>query len=191
MIMIVFVLLFAGVAHADEGLCTKARPRVEAAFVRRLGRDMGNVILAKGAMALPSAVIDGAAIGASNVFTRKVERIWQHTYVKLRLKCSDAEAVAVYGFGTTDKASVTDAMFNLKGLPWLRDLQQALDGATPACHRNVFRQAGRAARDWIRKGKTRWSFYLRDVDRLCGADTADLVRGITEDAWRGEGNAGG
>ncbi len=181
------VAMFPTVALAGAP-CPIAKPRIDSAFVRRVGRDIGNMILEHGVstIAVPMRMTHGTGVGStlSIPIIRKSERIWWHTESKVHRKCTDSEAAQDYGFGN-DTATVTDELFNSYAFPWADAMLGVVGHGSNVCAAEAFKQAGRAGRDWLKKGHDRWGFYLRDVDSLCGDGTKENIISITKNIFRG------
>jgi hypothetical protein len=109
---LLLIALVPVVAEA-KGPCHVAGPRVESAFIRRLGRDIGNVIEAKGtSIAIPSDMILGVPLGTPSAapVMRKAARIWWHTQSKITRKCTDAQAAATFATKGKTSETVTDSL---------------------------------------------------------------------------------
>jgi hypothetical protein len=177
---IVLGLLVLTTAPAYASLCSDVAPRLTAAFVRRLGRDTGNLFGAEGtSIQLVESMSDGQPSPADRRAQDKAIRLWGHTDSKIRRKCSDAEAASVYNAAGVTTAD--DALFNRDGLPWVAAMQEVVRPLGAKCAQVALVQAGYAARDEIRSGLDRWVLYGRLVSSRCGTGVFEQLHSLSEE----------
>lgn len=178
-IVCALLLLWSGSTLALQ--CDDAAHRIASAFIRRLARDTGNIIADYGVdVPLVQTMALGVPTGSAAArVADKAIRLWWHTESKIRRKCLDAEAAAIYPGPGLTSGEVTDDLFNLYGLPWASSARNFVRPYGARCARVAILQAGYALRDEIRRGVDHWALYGGLVDRYCPSDLFDDIRELS------------